>query len=59
MITKALVQINEEMTKACEDSTKFAAGNNSAGTRLRIAMQNIKKLAQDVRNEVSETKNAA
>ena len=40
------------------DVTKFVEGNNSAGTRVRKAMQNIKNLAQQVRVEVQEQKNA-
>jgi len=40
------------------DVTKFVEGNNSAGTRVRKAMQVIKGLAQDVRKEVQEQKNA-
>ena len=39
------------------DVTKFIEGNNSAGTRVRKAMQEIKKLAQFVRVEVQEQKN--
>ena len=40
------------------DVTKFVDGNNSAGTRVRKAMQVIKQLAQNVRIEVQEQKNA-
>ena len=39
------------------DVTKFIEGNNSAGTRVRKAMQVVKRLAQDVRIEVQEQKN--
>jgi len=39
------------------DVTKFIEGNNSAGTRVRKAMQVIKQLAQDVRVEVQDQKN--
>ena len=39
------------------DVTKFVEGNNSAGTRVRKAMQVVKQLAQDVRIEVQEQKN--
>ena len=39
------------------DVTKFIDGNNSAGTRVRKAMQEIKKLAQFVRVEVQDQKN--
>ena len=40
------------------DVTKFVDGNNSAGTRVRKAMQAIKSLAQDVRVEVQDQKNS-
>ena len=39
------------------DVTKFIGGNNSAGTRVRKAMQVIKGLAQDIRVEVQDQKN--
>ena len=39
------------------DVTKFVEGNNSAGTRVRKAMQVVKQLAQDIRIEVQEQKN--
>ena len=39
------------------DVTKFVEGNNSAGTRVRKAMQVIKQIAQDVRIEVQDQKN--
>jgi len=40
------------------DVTKFIDGNNSAGTRVRKAMQAIKALAQGIRIEVQDQKNA-
>ena len=40
------------------DVTKFVEGNNSAGTRVRKAMQNVKALAQEVRVEIQNQKNA-
>ena len=39
------------------DVTKFVEGNNSAGTTVRKAMQNVKALAQEVRVEVQDQKN--
>ena len=39
------------------DVTKFVEGNNSAGTRVRKAMQLVKQLAQNIRLEVQEQKN--
>jgi len=40
------------------DVNKFVEGNNSAGTRVRKAMQAIKALAQEVRVEVQDQKNS-
>jgi hypothetical protein len=39
------------------DVSKFVEGNNSAGTRVRKAMQAVKSLAQEVRVEVQDQKN--
>ena len=39
------------------DVTKFVEGNNSAGTRVRKAMQAVKSLAQEIRLEVQDQKN--
>ena len=39
------------------DVSKFVEGNNSAGTRVRKAMQLIKGLAQEIRVEVQDQKN--
>ncbi|MBB5645763.1 histone H1 [Pedobacter cryoconitis] len=36
----------------------FTKGNKTAGTRLRIALQKSKSLAQNIRNEVSAKKNS-
>ena len=41
------------------DVTKFVEGNNSAGTRVRKAMQTIKSMAQTIRVEVQDQKNAS
>jgi hypothetical protein len=51
-------KLQAEFLTATEDGVKFAQGNNSAGTRVRKAMQNIKNLAQEVRLEVQEQKNS-
>ncbi len=49
----------EKVFETCaEDAEKFAEGNNSAGTRVRKYMQQIKSLAQDVRVEVQNQKNS-
>ena len=42
-----------------EDFVKFyEKDNKAAGTRVRTGMQNLKKLAQDIRLEVQEIKNS-
>jgi len=41
------------------DISKFVEGNNSAGTRVRKAMQAVKGLAQELRVEVQNQKNSA
>jgi len=43
-----------------DDNEKFfSAGNNAAGTRVRKVMQEVKTLAQELRLEVQDTKNAS
>ena len=44
--------------KGIEDVDKFEDGNKSAGTRIRKNMQEVKNLAQQIRVEVQEMKNA-
>jgi|TARA_R110000851_G_scaffold17180_1_gene54883 hypothetical protein len=56
-ITKTLHNISEQVTDAIYDAEKFDGGNNSAGTRVRKAMQAVKALAQEVRTQVQEQKN--
>ena len=36
----------------------YEKGNSAAGTRVRKGMQDLKNLAQDVRKEVQDKKNA-
>jgi methyl-accepting chemotaxis protein len=56
-ISKTLHNMSEQLAEAINDAEKFDTGNNSAGTRVRKAMQNIKSLAQSVRLEVQAQKN--
>ena len=56
-IVDTLENIERQLHEAAEDAIKFDQGNNSAGTRVRKAMQNIKGLAQQVRLEVQAQKN--
>ena len=57
-VIKLMQQIESEFIAACRDGEKFVDGNNSAGTRVRKYMQNIKTLAQEVRVEVQDQKHA-
>tara|TARA_R110002012_G_scaffold178491_1_gene343618 strand:+ start:64 stop:258 length:195 start_codon:yes stop_codon:yes gene_type:complete len=48
----------QDIVNDCQtDVVKFVEGNNSAGTRVRKAMQVVKQLAQNVRVEVQDQKN--
>ena len=51
-------QLQDVINDCQSDVTKFVEGNNSAGTRVRKAMQTIKSLAQGIRVEVQDQKNA-
>tara|TARA_R100000278_G_scaffold50567_1_gene42946 strand:+ start:128 stop:328 length:201 start_codon:yes stop_codon:yes gene_type:complete len=57
-----VIKLMEDMEKVflscAQDAEKFVEGNNSAGTRVRKYMQQIKNLAQDVRVEVQNQKNS-
>ena len=57
-VIKLMQKLEREFISAAHDSEKFVEGNNSAGTRVRKYMQNIKNLAQAVRKEVQEQKNS-
>ena len=57
-LVQLIENIEEQLQDAAEDTIKFISGNKSAGTRIRKTMQNIKSLAQHVRVEVQEQKNA-
>jgi hypothetical protein len=53
----------QEMITLLEESREdhdrfFERGNNAAGTRVRKTLQEVKTLAQELRLEVQETKNA-
>ena len=50
-------ELQDTVNDCQTDLTKFVDGNNSAGTRVRKAMQSIKGLAQQVRLEVQAQKN--
>ncbi|RZK48699.1 MAG: histone H1 [Pedobacter sp.] len=52
-------KVKEVIAAVQADVEKFYnAGNAAAGTRVRKAMQDLKGLAQEIRTEVTEKKNA-
>jgi hypothetical protein len=52
-------QVKEVVAAIEADVEKFYnSGNAAAGTRVRKAMQDLKGLAQEIRTEVTEKKNA-
>ena len=57
-VIKLLQKMGNEFNSIEVDAEKFVEGNNSAGTRVRKAMQQIKNMAQDVRVEVQKQKNS-
>ena len=58
-VIRMMTNMQSVFETATTDATKFAEGNNSAGTRVRKAMQDLKNLAQHVRVEVQSQKNIA
>lgn len=59
MNTNLFDQIKQLVADCEGDVQKFyETGNNAAGSRVRKSMQDIKKLAQEVRKEVQTVKNA-
>jgi hypothetical protein len=56
-IYESYSRLEQIITESMLDATKFVGGNNSAGTRVRKAMQEVKKIAQNIRTEVQEQKN--
>jgi len=57
--TNRLEQLITLLEETRDDHEKFfTSGNNAAGTRLRKTMQEVKTLAQALRVEVQDTKNA-
>ena len=58
-LNNAFDELQNAINDCQSDMTKFVEGNNSAGTRIRKAMQSVKAMAQGIRVEVQEQKNAA
>jgi len=57
-VTKLYNKMCITLEKGINDVEKFEDGNKSAGTRIRKTMQEVKNLAQQIRVEVQEMKNA-
>ena len=55
-VIKLMKNLEKEFMASCDDAERFVLGNKSAGTRVRKYMQNIKKLAQEVRVEIQDQK---
>lgn len=58
IMSKIFDEIKQKISEVESDVRKFNDGNNAAGGRVRKAMQDIKKLAQDLRQEVLTVKEA-
>jgi len=56
-LNTAFDELQDTINDCQSDITKFIDGNNSAGTRVRKAMQLVKQLAQNIRIEVQDQKN--
>jgi len=56
-LDSAFDELQDTINDCQSDVTKFVEGNNSAGTRVRKAMQVVKQLAQNIRIEVQDQKN--
>jgi hypothetical protein len=57
-LNNAFDELQNAINDCQSDMTKFVEGNNSAGTRIRKAMQVVKTMAQEIRVEVQDQKNA-
>lgn len=52
-IMAGVQEMAEQIKQALVDAEKFEAGNDTAGTRVRKAMQLLKQQAQMIRQQVS------
>jgi len=52
----SLQPLLDEIEVLKQEYEKFERGNKSAGTRARKSLQNIKKIAQDIRVKIQEAK---
>lgn len=54
-----LQQLEQHLASIKDDYAKGKAGNKAAGTRVRKAMQEIKNLAQEIRQEMLNSRETA
>jgi len=53
----SLIQsLDQEVESFKREFEKFERGNKSAGTRARKVLQNIKRICQDLRVQIQDTK---
>lgn len=57
-MSKIFENIKQKVAEVESEVSKFYAGNNAAGSRVRKAMQELKDLAQTLRKDVLELKNS-
>lgn len=55
-MSKIFASIKEKIQEVENDVEKFYNGNNAAGARVRKAMQDLKSLAQELRQDVLDVK---
>ncbi len=53
-----LDQMAQMVESVREDYGKAKGGNKAAGTRVRKTMQDVKKLAQEIRQEMLESRDS-
>jgi hypothetical protein len=51
-----LQKLLDEIEILKSEYEKFERGNKSAGTRARKSLQNVKKIAQEIRIQIQEAK---
>ena len=52
-----LEKLQEKVNSVVKDYNNGKAGNKAAGTRVRVAMQEVKELVKAIRTEMTEAKN--
>ena len=53
---KLITDLEQAFESFRREFDKFERGNKSAGTRARKNLQDIKKISQDIRNYIQESK---